>query len=160
MEKNFSDAEYIGLMHEIFCDDIKGHPYRGYIVVNENKNKKSIKVSSVLNLSLFSTYQPIHYSVFPNPVVYSPTIFCFHFQFCSGDRRPIWFVFPGMGSQWPTMGKSLMDIPIFAKSIQNSHKVLESKGIDLIKVITNDDAEIFENILNSFIGIAAIQVIF
>lgn len=63
-----------------------------------------------------------------------------------------------MGSQWPTMGKSLMNIPIFAESIRKSHKVLEPKGINLIHIITEDDPIIFKNIMNSFVGIAAIQV--
>ena len=52
-----------------------------------------------------------------------------------------------------------MEIPIFAHSIQKSHKILQSKGIDLIRIITDNDPKIFDNILNSFIGIAAIQVI-
>lgn len=63
-----------------------------------------------------------------------------------------------MGSQWPTMGKSLMKIPIFAESIQRSDQVLQSKGLNLMKIITDDDPQMFDNILNSFVGIAAIQV--
>lgn len=51
-----------------------------------------------------------------------------------------------------------MDLPIFRESIERSHKILESKGLDLIKIITDDDPNVFENILNSFVGIAAVQV--
>ena len=65
-----------------------------------------------------------------------------------------------MGSQWPSMGRSLMNISIFAQSVQRSHQVLESKGIDLIKIITDDNPEIFQDIVNCFVGIAAIQVTF
>lgn len=72
-------------------------------------------------------------------------------------KRPVWFVFSGMGSQWTGMGTQLMQLPIFASSIQKCHKTLEPKGIDLIDIITNPN-EKFENILNSFVGIAAIQV--
>ncbi|XP_065221125.1 fatty acid synthase-like isoform X2 [Planococcus citri] len=79
-------------------------------------------------------------------------------KFFAGENRPIWFVFSGMGSQWVGMGKSLMKIPILAESIRKSHQFLESKGLDLIKIITDDDPKIYDNILNSFVGIAAIQI--
>lgn len=38
------------------------------------------------------------------------------------------------------------------------HKALEPKGINLTKIITDPDPKIYDNILNSFVGIAAIQV--
>ncbi|XP_065217068.1 fatty acid synthase-like [Planococcus citri] len=76
----------------------------------------------------------------------------------SGEKRPIWFVFAGMGSQWSGMAKSLMSIPIFAESIKKSHQIMQSKQIDLIKIITDDDPKIFDNVLNSFVGIAAVQI--
>ncbi|XP_050423058.1 fatty acid synthase-like [Adelges cooleyi] len=73
-------------------------------------------------------------------------------------KRPVWFVFSGMGSQWPGMGTDLMRLPIFAESIRKSDVVLRSKGIDIIDIITTVQPSIFENILNSFVGIAAIQI--
>lgn len=82
-----------------------------------------------------------------------------YLQFVSGETRPIWFIFAGMGSQWPAMGKSLMKIPIFENSIKKSHDILQTKGMNLIEIITKDDSKMFDNILNSFVGIAAIQVI-
>lgn len=51
-----------------------------------------------------------------------------------------------------------MDFPIIRESIERSHKILEQKGLDLIDIITRDDPKIFDNILHSFVGIAAIQV--
>ncbi|XP_065216158.1 fatty acid synthase-like isoform X1 [Planococcus citri] len=122
IKKKHDNAEYMALFHEIFKNDISGHLYRGYIILEKNKEHPSSK------------------------------------KFFGGEKRPIWFVFSGMGSQWPTMGKSLMEIPIFAESIQRSHGVLQSKGIDLIKIITDDNPQMFDNILNSFVGIAAIQI--
>ncbi|XP_065221123.1 fatty acid synthase-like isoform X2 [Planococcus citri] len=79
-------------------------------------------------------------------------------KFFAGENRPIWFVFAGIGSQWTGMGKSLMNIPILAESIRKSHQFLKSKGLDLIKIITDDDPKTLDNILNSFVGIAAIQI--
>jgi fatty acid synthase, animal type len=39
-------------------------------------------------------------------------------QYFPGVKRPIWFVFSGMGSQWSGMAKDLMKIPTFAAAIQ------------------------------------------
>lgn len=76
----------------------------------------------------------------------------------NGTKRPVVWVFSGMGSQWPEMGKSLMRIPIFRKSIELCHKVLEPFNLDLISIITSSEQKTFDNILHSFVGIAAIQV--
>uniref|UniRef100_A0A1A9UN37 Uncharacterized protein n=1 Tax=Glossina austeni TaxID=7395 RepID=A0A1A9UN37_GLOAU len=76
----------------------------------------------------------------------------------SGIKRPIVWVFSGMGSQWTEMGSSLMAIPKFRESVERCQKVLESKGLNLIKILTSTDATIFDNILHSFVGIAAIQI--
>ncbi|XP_026333120.1 fatty acid synthase-like [Hyposmocoma kahamanoa] len=73
-------------------------------------------------------------------------------------KRPLWFVYSGMGSQWAGMGVTLMRIPIFAAAIERCNKVLEPKGVDIIRIITSEDKTIFDNILNSFLGIAAIQI--
>lgn len=72
--------------------------------------------------------------------------------------QPLVWVFTGMGSQWVGMGKSLMQLPIIKASIEKSHRVLEKKGLNLIQILTSDDPKIFENILHSFVGIAAIQI--
>nr|XP_037872251.1 fatty acid synthase isoform X3 [Bombyx mori] len=72
--------------------------------------------------------------------------------------RPLWFVYSGMGSQWPTMGKQLMRIPIFAASIERCRRVLEPKGVNIVDILTSSDSTIFDNILHSFVGIAAVQI--
>lgn len=79
-------------------------------------------------------------------------------QYYPGDKRPLWFVFSGMGSQWAGMGSTLMKIPVFAAAVRKCHEVLRPKGVDLLRIITDPDPKIFNNILNSFIGIAAVQV--
>ncbi|XP_017858729.1 PREDICTED: fatty acid synthase [Drosophila arizonae] len=76
----------------------------------------------------------------------------------SDDKRPIWFVYSGMGSQWASMAKDLMEIDVFAKTIQRCADVLKPEGVDLIDVLTRSTDKSFENILNSFISIAAMQV--
>lgn len=79
-------------------------------------------------------------------------------EYFDGIRPPIVWVFSGMGSQWVGMGKSLMSIPLFKKTIQRCHNTLKPSGIDLIKVITSDDPKILDNIVHSFVGISAIQI--
>lgn len=63
-----------------------------------------------------------------------------------------------MGSQWPGMGRALLRIPIFSAAIERCQRILKPKGIDVLKIITDDDPKVFNNIVNSFVGIAAIQV--
>lgn len=63
-----------------------------------------------------------------------------------------------MGCQWPGMGKSLMQIPLFAQSILQCNRVLEEKNVDLIRIISDDDPSLLENVINCFVGITAIQV--
>lgn len=82
----------------------------------------------------------------------------FLLQYYQGDKRPLWFVFSGMGSQWAGMGLTLMKIPVFAAAVHKCHQLLKPKGVDLIRIITDTDPTTFDNILNSFVGIAAIQV--
>ncbi|KPJ07769.1 Fatty acid synthase [Papilio machaon] len=73
-------------------------------------------------------------------------------------QRPLWFVYSGMGSQWAGMGTQLMRIPIFAAAIERCRRVLEPLGVNIVDIITNPDKTTFDHILNSFVGIAAVQI--
>ncbi|XP_051172618.1 fatty acid synthase-like [Leptopilina boulardi] len=73
-------------------------------------------------------------------------------------KREIWYMFSGMGSQWLGMGKHLLHIPIFMEAINKCNRVLQPRGIDIVRIITEEDSKIYDNILNSFVGIAAIQI--
>ncbi|XP_063541437.1 fatty acid synthase-like isoform X1 [Cydia strobilella] len=79
-------------------------------------------------------------------------------EYFPGLKRPVWFVYSGMGSQWAGMATQLMRIPIFAAAIHKCHKALEPKNINLTRIITEPDPKIYDNILHSFIGIAAVQI--
>ncbi|RVE53445.1 hypothetical protein evm_002015, partial [Chilo suppressalis] len=79
-------------------------------------------------------------------------------EYFDNARRPLWFVYSGMGSQWAGMGTKLMRIPTFAAAIERCQRALEPKGVDLVHIITSTDKKIFDNILHSFVGIAAIQI--
>ncbi|XP_043485866.1 fatty acid synthase-like [Polistes fuscatus] len=76
----------------------------------------------------------------------------------SVQSREIWFVFSGMGSQWTGMGESLMKIPIFAEAIKKCDVVLRPRGYDIVHIICDKNPTIYDNIINCFLGIAAIQI--
>jgi len=67
-------------------------------------------------------------------------------------------MFSGMGSQWLGMGTQLLKIPIFAEAIKKCDAVLKPIGINIFKILTSLDVHLFDNILNSFVGITAVQV--
>jgi fatty acid synthase len=81
-----------------------------------------------------------------------------HFQYYPGGKRPVWFVFSGIGSQWPGMGKSLLKLPVFAAAINKCQQALKPHCVDVINIITSDVPRIFSNIVNCFVGIVACQV--
>ncbi|CAF3688455.1 unnamed protein product [Adineta steineri] len=79
-------------------------------------------------------------------------------QKCNNERRPIWFIFSGMGTQWSGMGRDLMELKIFRQSIEKSAVVLEKYNIDLFKLILQSTPADLDQPINSFVSIAAIQI--
>ncbi|KAK0096040.1 hypothetical protein PV326_006670, partial [Microctonus aethiopoides] len=119
------DIEYVKLLHDIHVDDIPGHLYRGYTIL-ENKISSNRRLRNI-----------DHYP---------------------GGKRSIWYVFSGMGSQWAGMGTALLHFPVFAKAIQKCNEVLKFRGVDIYDILTNTNKSTFDNILHSFVGIAAVQI--
>lgn len=62
-----------------------------------------------------------------------------------------------MGSQWPAMACGMMKIPVFKQTIERCAAALKPFKVDLVKILS-DPTETFENVVNSFISIAAVQV--
>lgn len=79
-------------------------------------------------------------------------------QLFTTERRPIVWVYAGIGSQWAEMGTDLLNIPTFAQTIQKCHEILKPKGLNLIDIITSPDKKMFDSVLNSYVGIAAIEI--
>lgn len=73
-------------------------------------------------------------------------------------KKPIVWVYSGIGSQWLQMGSDLMKFPIFAKTINYCHDLLLPLGLNLKNIITTTNEKTFENVLNSYVGIAAIEI--
>lgn len=122
------DAEFIGLLQNTQTSTPSSNTYRGYAIFNQPSEND--KAACVER----------------------------HIDNFASTKRPIVWVYSGMGSQWATMGADLMKIPLFEESIKKSHNILAAKGMDLISIITSSDPKIFDNILHSFVGIAAIQI--
>nr|CAD7589404.1 unnamed protein product [Timema genevievae] len=76
----------------------------------------------------------------------------------SGEKRPVWFVFSGMGTQWGGMGKDLMQLEVFEKAFRKCAEALKPEGFDLFDIAVNGTDATFDNVLNSFVSITAIQV--
>ncbi|KAJ8686146.1 hypothetical protein QAD02_021940 [Eretmocerus hayati] len=79
-------------------------------------------------------------------------------EFNSGQKREIWWIYSGMGSQWVGMGEALLRLPIFEAAIRKCDAVLRPRGFNIFKIITEKDPKMFDQIINSFIGIAAVQI--
>lgn len=74
------------------------------------------------------------------------------------EKRPVWYIYSGMGSQWASMAKDLMQLDVFRNSIHRCAEALKPEGLDLIDILTKSDEARFDNILYSFVSIAAVQV--
>lgn len=72
-----------------------------------------------------------------------------------GYKRPIAWVFSGIGSEWQGMGSSLLNIPIFRKAIEKCQKALDAKKFNLFEILT---LKKFDNILSSAVGLVAMQI--
>ncbi|KAK8766021.1 hypothetical protein V5799_007202, partial [Amblyomma americanum] len=72
------------------------------------------------------------------------------------EKRPLWFVFTGMGCQWKAMARQMMQFDVFARSICKSQELLRQFGIDLIELVTKDN-EASKSIAATLASITALQ---
>lgn len=63
-----------------------------------------------------------------------------------------------MGTQWAGMGCSLMQIPDFRESILQSDEALKDTGLVVSRLLMEANDSTFEDTVNAFVGLAAIQV--
>ncbi|MDX2344590.1 MAG: type I polyketide synthase, partial [Acidimicrobiia bacterium] len=75
-------------------------------------------------------------------------------------KPPLYFAFPGMGSQWPKMAADLLTLPIFRASFDACAEVLNrlESPLDLHALISSDDATAFASPTHAFVGITAVQL--
>lgn len=65
-------------------------------------------------------------------------------QESSSLKRPVAFIYSGVGTQWLGMGCDLMEIPIFAEAIEQCHEILASKDVNLKKILMSTDEKMFD----------------
>lgn len=74
-------------------------------------------------------------------------------------QRPVWFVFNGLGSQWPGMAKRLLVFDVFRQSIEKMAAALSPHGIDLIHLLTEAKEDAFEtDLCNVLVCITSTQI--
>ncbi|XP_077489222.1 fatty acid synthase-like [Amblyomma americanum] len=73
------------------------------------------------------------------------------------EKRPVWFVFSGMGSQWKGMACQMMHFEVFARSMEKSAELLKQYGIDLIASVSGHKS-VDESIGSTLASVTAIQV--
>jgi fatty acid synthase len=125
------DVELIGLIHSTQSETDSKNTYRGYGIFRHDVTESSVSLSATC----------VARDVMENTT-----------------KHPIVWVFTGAGCQWSTMGKCFLQIPIIRNAIEKCHKWLSSKGINLLEIITSSDPATFDSIVNSFVGIGAIQI--
>lgn len=75
-----------------------------------------------------------------------------------GEKRPIWFIYSGMGSQWTAMAKSLMVFDVFRESIEKSVEIMKPFNVDLRKLLLSDDETALDTTVAPFVAIASVQI--
>jgi fatty acid synthase len=95
----------------VFLDNVEEHKHdEEFLALVDQIHKSNINGHTYRGYSVFSD----------NP--------CREVSEVSNEKRPIWFIFSGMGSQWPGMAKELMELEIFRNSIKRSAEILKPHG--------------------------------
>lgn len=77
---------------------------------------------------------------------------------CKSGKRPVWFIYSGMGSQWSGMGRDLMLIQVFRDTFNRCAEAVKPYGVNLENIIMKGSAEDLEDVENCFCAIIAISV--
>ncbi|XP_077184140.1 fatty acid synthase [Paroedura picta] len=79
-------------------------------------------------------------------------------QMAQSTGRPLWYICSGMGTQWKGMGLSLMKLDLFHQSILRSDEALKDTGLKVSDLLLSADENTFNEAVNAFVGLAAIQI--
>lgn len=107
------------------------------------------KTSSAMNMR--------GYAIFKSADDRSTTVVDRQIKDSGVSKRPIVFVFSGVGSQWLEMGTDLMKIPFFADKFKECHEICNKININLIEMLTSKDAKDFK--LWYPVAVTAIQIV-
>lgn len=72
------------------------------------------------------------------------------------------YIFTGMGSDWPGMGKDLMTVPNFHATIARCHEHIANTDpeIDLLDLMVNSSRKKLDKTMAKFVTNTSIQVIY
>lgn len=115
LESKPLDAELIGLLQNIQKYEQSGNLYRGYTILEKNDANN-------------------------NSTAKSKTRIIDHFD---SEKRPVVWLFTGMGSQWTGMAESLLTIDLFRETIYKLHDILTPYGLDLVNIVTSVSKKTF-----------------
>lgn len=73
-------------------------------------------------------------------------------------KRPVWFIFTGLGGQWPAMAKALMPIAKFAQKVEECHSILKPLGVDLKHLLLSEDKDSMSSMTNKFCATTALEL--
>ena len=79
-------------------------------------------------------------------------------QLKSKTLKTIFFLFPGLGGQWPAMAKALMPIKIFADKVEECHQILAEFNINLKELLLSEDKNILSSMTSKFCATTAIEI--
>ncbi|XP_050427979.1 fatty acid synthase-like [Adelges cooleyi] len=76
----------------------------------------------------------------------------------TGDKRPIYFIFPGMGSQSLDLVKDLVKFPVFKDVVDRAHQTLLPHGFSVYDLFYKSNEKTFTDIINVTITIVVVQM--
>ncbi|VVC42234.1 Acyl transferase/acyl hydrolase/lysophospholipase,Ketoacyl-synthetase, C- [Cinara cedri] len=76
----------------------------------------------------------------------------------SGEKRPVYFIFPGMGSQSIDLVKDLMKFDVFRGVVDKAHTILIPLGFSVYDLFYKSNDNTFKNIVNVTITIIIVQI--
>ncbi|KAG9509813.1 Fatty acid synthase [Fragariocoptes setiger] len=116
--------------------------YRGYLLLDNEFNELARDITSLDTCDSSTNLQQQH-------SVKS------HFQ---DYKRPIWYVLPGLGSQWKQMALNLAQFEPFWSTMERLARCLAPHGLDLIDIVTSDKETTFEPVTHLFTGVVSMQI--
>ena len=128
--ENLQNPEFRKLAYSAFGATIPGHNYRGYGILKLDDECRHKPRKSTHVSKLFST------------------------------RRPLWFIFPGLGSQVERLEEELtQSVSPFASSLNASCRILRKQvGMDLRDFLASGDLSTISGIQVGCVALTAIQV--
>lgn len=132
-------------IHSIL-DDITARPMDAdYVALLHNIQKE------VTKLNIFRGF-----GIYGHKDGMNATNLCRELKLYSGLKRPVAWIFSGASPGLAQIGQ-LFVIPIFRITMENCHRILMSKGVNLIEIVITNGC-IQDNLIFSFVGLTAVQI--